>query len=134
MRDTEIGGTKRCIDANPFTTIVYERAFGGDHKLHDDVNTFLNSSFANPLTMLPMDAILRLEYAFERSVVSVAFPDYDQWLRSFPAEELDQQHAQEDGRWVNTLLDEVVQPFFPQFAQRENVGAEGDAEREDASS
>ena len=133
MREIEIGGTIRKIDANPFTTIVYERAFGLDHKLHDDVTTFLNTSFG-PMTMLPMDAILRLEYALERSVVSIAFPDYDHWLRSFPIEELDQQRAQENGRWVNVLLDEVVETFFPSLAIRAGVGAQATSDAEGAAS
>jgi len=123
MRETTIGGTVRKIDANPFTTIVYERAFGLNHKLHEDVTTFLDTQFG-PLTMMPMDAILRLEYALERSVVSIAFPDYDNWLRSFPVEELDQRKAQENGRWVNTLLDEVVETFFPSLRVRADMGAQ----------
>ena len=132
MRETNIGGTVRRIDANPFTTIVYERAFGLDHKLQNDVTTLLNTSFG-PFVMLPMDAILRLEYALERSVVGVGFPDYDHWLRSFPVEEMDQQRAQENGRWVNTLLDEVVETFFPALAVRKDVGAEPSADAEGAS-
>ena len=132
MRTTTIGGTERRIDANPFTIIVYERAFGVDHKLQNDITTLLNTSFG-PMTVLPLDAIMRLEYALERSVTSIAFPDYDHWIRSFPIEELDQQKAQEVGGWVNNLLDEVVQTFFPKLAPKTDVDAEAAGDGEGAS-
>lgn len=134
MRETTIGGTIRKIDANPFTTIVYERSFDGKHRMHDDISDLMNTSFG-PMAVLPMDAILRLEYAFERSVVAgIAFPDFDHWLRSVPVEALDQSKAQENGGWVNTLVDEVVQTFFPSLAVYKNMGAEAPEESEGATS
>ena len=122
MRETTIGGESRKIDVNAFTTIVYERAFDGAHKLHEDVNTFMGASMGQ-LDVLPMDALLRLEYALERSVVPGLFPDFDAWLRAFPKEALDQEAMKGGDGWANTLADELLATFFPSLA-RQVVGAE----------
>ena len=127
MRTTRIGGEERRIDANAFTSIVYERSFGTNHKLDEDVNALLNARLG-PLTLPPIDAALRLEYAFERSVGAGAFPDYDHWIRSFPKSELDQTSSQNEGGWVSNIFDEVVATFFPRYAAA-NVGTEGDGGR-----
>ena len=123
MRETTIGGVTRKIDINAMTTIVYERALKG-HRLHEDVNDLMGGPVGT-ITMLPLDAALRLEYAAEHSVVSSLFPDYDAWLRAFPVEALDQDEAQRKGGWVSVLADEIVATFFRRVAKpAEDVGAD----------
>lgn len=124
MRETVICGQSRRIGASAFTEIVYERAFGGAHELHEDANALLSAPTGG-LNVLPMGAVLRLEYAFERSVAPALFPDYDAWLRALPPGAMDQRAAQEPGGWAVTLLDEVVACFFPSFSQKPDVDAAG---------
>lgn len=135
MRQVTIGAGERRIDANAFTTIVYERSFGRAHTLDEDVNKVVKAVVApGQLTMLPIGAMLRLEYALERSATSGAYPDYDSWLRSFPVEGLDQSALMEPGSWASGMLDEVVATFFPRYATADVVpdgagGGEGASAR-----
>lgn len=121
MRKTTIGGSEREICVSAKATITYERAFSGAHKLHEDVNSML-SMLTGPLTMLPMDALLRLEYVFERDATTGRFLTFDAWVDEFPVSELDQSKLQGNESWVRTLLKEVVVVFFPKYATN-NVGA-----------
>lgn len=123
MRTTTIGGEARRICASAKATITYERAFAGAHSLHKDVNSMLTMRTGS-LTMLPMDALLRLEYVFERDATNGFFPSYDAWVDDFPAEELDQLRLQSKESWVDALLKEVVGVFFPKYATPD-VGAAG---------
>ena len=123
MRKTTIGGVERSISANAWTTIVYDRAFGGKHALHEDVNAFMRSS-TEPLTVLPLESALRLEYAFERSTAGALFQDYDAWLRSQPVEMMDQVAAQSKDGWMSVLFEEIIATFFPSLA-RADVDAPG---------
>lgn len=122
MRTTVIGGEERKICASAHATITYERAFGGSHKLHDDVNTAMGMRTGS-LTMLPIDALLRLEYVFERDAAQggIIFDSYDAWVDKFPVAELGSEAMQGGDGWVTTLFHEVVATFFPQYATQDVV-------------
>lgn len=129
MRKANVGGDIRNINASPYSIIVYERAFGPDHAIHDDVNAFMNAQ-RGALLVLPMEALLRLLYTFEHSVDGVVFtPDYDAWLRELPMAALDQHSMSLDADgWAMAVFEEVVKCFFPRLANPENVDEEADGE------
>ena len=126
MRTTVIGGEERKIHASAYATITYERTFGVSHKLHDDVNAMMSMRTSMKIMMmLPIDALLRLEYVFERDAMrGLIFDSYDAWVDSFPTEALDANVMADTSKgWVTTLFHEVVATFFPRFST-ENVDAE----------
>ena len=126
MRSTLVGAEKRLITFTPKTYIVYDRAFAGKHDINKDINAFFTSTGSTRIT-LPMDAFLRLEYAFEGTATSGPMPDYDAWLDELPMEALDQRAASADDGWVTTLLAEVKAALFPPKVQAD-VAARADGE------
>lgn len=130
MRETQIGGVRRTIAAHAMTDYLYEQTFGSSHKLHEDINEILGARYS-AFTMMPMGALLRVEYILERGAAprTKPFVTYDYWLDSLPIEALDQNAAQDAGGWANNLIDEVVATFFPRLA-RAQLGANAAEEPE----
>lgn len=126
MRQVHIGGEVRTINACPASFIAYERAFGTDHSLSDDINKFREVLSAGDFIgkVLPMDAIMRIEYAFEASAPNVALPDFSVWVNALPAEALQQISGIASGGWLTNLTLEINDSFF-RFEAEEDVGAEG---------
>lgn len=121
MRKTNVGGEVRTIAASPYSTIVYGRAFGNKHSLHEDINAF-TSAERGAIVVLPVEAMLRLLYTFEHSVPGVNLvPDFDAWVQELPMGALDQFSMTEDGGWATAVFQEIVNCFFPRLSS-ENVG------------
>ena len=116
MRSTFVGAEERLITYTPKTYIVYDRAFAGEHDINEDIDAFFTRMGSTRIT-LPMDALLRLEYAFEATATPGPMPDYDAWLDELPMEALDQRAASADDGWVTTLLAEVKAALFPPKVQ-----------------
>lgn len=123
-------GDSPSIDLNAFSSIVYERTFQRSHTLAEDVNTVTHAPIGM-MTMLPVDALLRLEYVAQQSATSARMPDFDAWLRTVPREALSMDQPA-DG-WIGTLIDEVVQTFFPKQVAVTEVAAEGGGDDSQAS-
>ena len=140
MRRANVGGESRLVHACPYSIVAYERAFGPAHSIHEDVNAFMEAK-GGPLVVLPVEAMLRLLYAYEASAGESAPVAFDAWVRALPESALDQYAMTRDGDggegWATAILNESVALFFPSLA-REDVapaepereeGAEGAAER-----
>jgi len=121
MRRVRIGGETRAINACPASFIVYDRAFAGTgHTLDSDINAFMAAG--NNL-VLPMDALMRIEYALEASAVGVdVMPSFDVWVNELPQDALSQFTIKREGEWVADLFNELRDTFFRTEAE-EDVGA-----------
>lgn len=127
MRQVTIGSEVRTINACPASFIAYERAFAGtDHSLSDDINAFMDALRRGDSLgrVLPMDAIMRIEYAFEASVPNATLPDFDVWIDAIPQDALQQITGVLSGGWFADLVREINSTFFRVEATKD-VGAEG---------
>jgi hypothetical protein len=71
-----------------------------------------------------MDAIMRIEYAFEACAPNATLPDFDEWVGGLPAEALQQISGVISGGWFTDLVHEINATFF-RYEAEEDVGAEG---------
>lgn len=126
MRQVHIGSEVRTINACPASFIVYERAFGTAHSLSEDINELVSEIQHGDYLgkVLPMDAIMRIEYAFEACAPNAALPDFDVWVNGLPAEALQQISGVISGGWFTDLVHEINATFF-RYEAEEDVGAEG---------
>jgi hypothetical protein len=124
MRQVHIGSEVRTINACPTSFIVYDRAFGTDHSLSKDINEFVSEVKRGDYLgkVLPMEAIMRIEYAFEACAPNAALPDFDVWVDGLPAEALQQISGVISGGWFADLMNEINATFF-RYEAEENVGA-----------
>lgn len=121
MRTVKVGADERTITASPYSIVVYGRAFGAAHNIHDDVNEFLNSP-GGGLTVRPVEPMLRLLYTYEMSVPGSQPESFEPWVSKLPPAAFDQLAMSAHDGWATGILDESVALFFPSFSQ-ENVGA-----------
>lgn len=126
MRQVNVGGEVRTINACPASFITYERAFGTDHSLSDDINSLMGALRNGDSLgkVLPMHAIMRIEYTFEASAPNTALPDFDVWVSDMPQDALQQITGVISGGWFTELVREINDAFF-RFDAKEDVGAEG---------
>jgi hypothetical protein len=127
MRQVRIGGEVRTINACPASFIVYDRAFAGTgHTLDADINAFMAAG--NNL-VLPMDALMRIEYALEASAVGVdVMPSFDVWVNELPQDALSQFTIKREGEWVADLFNELRDTFFRTEADEDMGAAESQDE------
>lgn len=131
MRQVHIGGEVRTIKCCPRSFIVYERAFAGSgHTLDGDTNEFVQSG-TNLVSVLPMGALMRIEYALEASVDGATLPSFDVWVDELPEGVLNQFTIKRDNEWAADLFAELQDTFF-RAASDENVGATPEGDSEDA--
>ena len=128
MRSVTIGGETRTINACPDSFVVYERNFAGTgHTLSEDINTFtaaVRSFNVMDFAVLPMDAVMRIEYTLESCVDGVMLPSFDVWVKQLPADAIQQIEGVLPDGWLLALFNELREKFF-RFAAGEDVGAEG---------
>lgn len=128
MRSVTIGSETRTINACPASFIVYERNFAGTgHTLREDINAFteaVRGINVADFTIMPMDAVMRIEYTLESCVDGAMLPDFESWVKRLPVDAIQQIEGLMPDGWLLTLFNELRDTFF-RFKAKENVGAEG---------